>query len=210
MRGSESVGPLFVLVRYCSRLFPATSTQGLVLIQTLAPSLYFFFFAIISTAASGLSFALQEPICSIHPEQICEMTTSMSGLSRSVAKVIKAMNVCSPLFVSAANSVQVSDGAGVKMKRVIGAAVDYVDPFLLLDEFRSDSVGHTLSFFRTITNCNFIHFFFPPIVYISFMICRLPITLLDFLTILTEDLRYALTYICTYFIQSHSVFHFLV
>jgi len=52
------------------------------------------------------------------------MTTS-NGVSRVVAKIIKGMNV--------------SDGAGVKLKRVIGAAVDYVDPFLLLDEFKSDS-----------------------------------------------------------------------
>ncbi|MBN2802964.1 MAG: pirin family protein [Deltaproteobacteria bacterium] len=33
-----------------------------------------------------------------------------------------------------------SDGAGVKLKRVIGGGrVSYVDPFLLLDEFRSDN-----------------------------------------------------------------------
>ncbi|HTH68373.1 MAG TPA: quercetin 2,3-dioxygenase, partial [Rhodanobacter sp.] len=33
-----------------------------------------------------------------------------------------------------------SDGAGVKLKRVIGQpGLDMLDPFLLLDEFRSDS-----------------------------------------------------------------------
>jgi redox-sensitive bicupin YhaK (pirin superfamily) len=32
-----------------------------------------------------------------------------------------------------------SDGAGVRMTRVIGTpALDHFDPFLLLDEFRSD------------------------------------------------------------------------
>jgi quercetin 2,3-dioxygenase len=35
-----------------------------------------------------------------------------------------------------------SDGAGVKLKRVIGQpALDLLDPFLLLDEFRSDQAG---------------------------------------------------------------------
>ncbi|QWT19581.1 pirin family protein [Bacillus sp. NP157] len=35
-----------------------------------------------------------------------------------------------------------SDGAGVKLKRVIGQpALDMVDPFLMLDEFRSDQAG---------------------------------------------------------------------
>jgi len=35
-----------------------------------------------------------------------------------------------------------SDGAGVKLKRVIGQpALDMLDPFLLLDEFRSDQAG---------------------------------------------------------------------
>jgi hypothetical protein len=35
---------------------------------------------------------------------------------------------------------ETSDGAGVRLRRVIGAAaLDHLDPFLLLDEFRSDS-----------------------------------------------------------------------
>ena len=35
-----------------------------------------------------------------------------------------------------------SDGAGVKLTRVIGtAALGELDPFLMLDEFRSDSAG---------------------------------------------------------------------
>jgi redox-sensitive bicupin YhaK (pirin superfamily) len=35
-----------------------------------------------------------------------------------------------------------SDGAGVKLRRTIGTpALDHLDPFLLLDEFRSDSVA---------------------------------------------------------------------
>jgi redox-sensitive bicupin YhaK (pirin superfamily) len=41
----------------------------------------------------------------------------------------------------------VSDGAGVKLKRVIGASVDYVDPFLLLDEFKSDSANDYIAGF---------------------------------------------------------------
>ncbi|HMH66320.1 MAG TPA: pirin family protein [Pinirhizobacter sp.] len=41
-----------------------------------------------------------------------------------------------------------SDGAGVKLKRVIGQpALDMVDPFLLLDEFRSDQPGDYISGF---------------------------------------------------------------
>ncbi len=36
--------------------------------------------------------------------------------------------------------VETSDGAGVNLKRIIGSPqLDYLDPFLLLDEFRSDN-----------------------------------------------------------------------
>lgn len=36
----------------------------------------------------------------------------------------------------------VSDGAGVRMRRIIGTPqADYLDPFLLLDEFRTDEAG---------------------------------------------------------------------
>ncbi len=41
-----------------------------------------------------------------------------------------------------------SDGAGVKLKRVIGqAGLDMLDPFLLLDEFRSDDAGDYIAGF---------------------------------------------------------------
>ncbi|HET7747408.1 MAG TPA: pirin family protein, partial [Vicinamibacteria bacterium] len=41
-----------------------------------------------------------------------------------------------------------SDGAGVKLRRTIGTrALDHVDPFLLLDEFRSDSADDYLAGF---------------------------------------------------------------
>ncbi len=41
-----------------------------------------------------------------------------------------------------------SDGAGVKLKRVIGqAGLDMLDPFLLLDEFRSDTAGDYIAGF---------------------------------------------------------------
>jgi hypothetical protein len=41
-----------------------------------------------------------------------------------------------------------SDGAGVRLTRVIGtAALDHVDPFLLLDEFKSDRPGDYLAGF---------------------------------------------------------------
>jgi quercetin 2,3-dioxygenase len=41
-----------------------------------------------------------------------------------------------------------SDGAGVKLKRVIGQpALDMLDPFLLLDEFRSDQAGDYIAGF---------------------------------------------------------------
>lgn len=53
---------------------------------------------------------------------VCEMAAS-----RIVERLVKATNV--------------SDGAGVKLKRTIGALVDYVDPFLLLDEFKSETRG---------------------------------------------------------------------
>ena len=50
----------------------------------------------------------------------------MSNTTRKVAAVHKALNT--------------SDGAGVKLKRSIGMPdLDYIDPFLLLDEFSSDS-----------------------------------------------------------------------
>ena len=39
---------------------------------------------------------------------------------------------------------ETSDGAGVRLKRSLGMpALDYLDPFLLLDEFKSDDVSST-------------------------------------------------------------------
>lgn len=58
---------------------------------------------------------------------------SISGLSRAVVKLAKGMAV--------------SDGAGVRLKRSIGAAVDNVDPFLMLDEFKSDSADDYIAGF---------------------------------------------------------------
>jgi len=44
--------------------------------------------------------------------------------------------------------VDTSDGAGVKLKRVIGQpGLDMLDPFLLLDEFRSDQAGDYIAGF---------------------------------------------------------------
>ena len=41
-----------------------------------------------------------------------------------------------------------SDGAGVRLKRVIGTpALDHLDPFLLLDEFKSDRAGDYIAGF---------------------------------------------------------------
>lgn len=41
-----------------------------------------------------------------------------------------------------------SDGAGVRLKRIIGQpGLDMLDPFLLLDEFRSDSADDYLAGF---------------------------------------------------------------
>ena len=37
------------------------------------------------------------------------------------------------------NPINASDGAGVKLKRSIGVDPDYLDPFLMLDEFGSDN-----------------------------------------------------------------------
>ncbi|KAF2075850.1 hypothetical protein CYY_002836 [Polysphondylium violaceum] len=41
----------------------------------------------------------------------------------------------------------VSDGAGVKLKRTIGGTINYLDPFLLLDEFKSDDPNDYISGF---------------------------------------------------------------
>lgn len=48
----------------------------------------------------------------------------MNGIKRTINKLIR--------------SYETSDGAGVKLKRTIGGAISHVDPFLLLDEFKSD------------------------------------------------------------------------
>ena len=41
-----------------------------------------------------------------------------------------------------------SDGAGVKLKRSLGSpALSQLDPFLMLDEFRSDKAGDYLAGF---------------------------------------------------------------
>ena len=46
----------------------------------------------------------------------------------NVKKIIKALSA--------------SDGAGVKLKRSIGTPeADYIDPFLMLDEFGSEKIG---------------------------------------------------------------------
>ena len=51
-----------------------------------------------------------------------------------VKKIIKALNA--------------SDGAGVKLKRSIGTpAADYIDPFLMLDEFGSENKDDYLAGF---------------------------------------------------------------
>ena len=39
--------------------------------------------------------------------------------------------------------VATSDGAGVKLKRSIGVEPNYFDPFLMLDEFGSETVSYT-------------------------------------------------------------------
>ena len=60
--------------------------------------------------------------------------TSSPSPSRSVAQVVRGQPT--------------SDGAGVKLTRVIGQrALDMLDPFLLLDEFRSDQAGDYLAGF---------------------------------------------------------------
>ena len=51
-----------------------------------------------------------------------------------IKKIIKALNA--------------SDGAGVKLKRSIGTpAADYIDPFLMLDEFGSENKDDYLAGF---------------------------------------------------------------
>ena len=54
-----------------------------------------------------------------------------------VKKIVKALNA--------------SDGAGVKLKRSIGTPeADYIDPFLMLDEFGSDNKDDMLQVFHPI------------------------------------------------------------
>jgi len=54
-------------------------------------------------------------------------------MSRAVSKVLKG--------------VFTSDGGGVRLRRSIGGVVDHVDPFLLLDEFKSDNPGDYIAGF---------------------------------------------------------------
>jgi quercetin 2,3-dioxygenase len=62
------------------------------------------------------------------------MTTTTQTGERQVLKVVTGQPT--------------SDGAGVKLNRVIGTAeLDHVDPFLLLDEFKSDKPGDYLAGF---------------------------------------------------------------
>ena len=54
-----------------------------------------------------------------------------------IKKIIKALNA--------------SDGAGVKLKRSIGTPeADYIDPFLMLDEFGSENKDDYLEVFLLI------------------------------------------------------------
>ncbi len=62
------------------------------------------------------------------------MTTQTTIQSRSVSRIVKGQPV--------------SDGAGVKLNRIIGQRdLDMLDPFLMLDEFRSDQAGDYLAGF---------------------------------------------------------------
>eukprot|EP01133_Synstelium_polycarpum_P012009 gene12009-14040_t len=54
-------------------------------------------------------------------------------MSRIISKIATGMNT--------------SDGAGVKLKRVIGGPISSLDPFLLLDEFKSDKPGDYIAGF---------------------------------------------------------------
>jgi redox-sensitive bicupin YhaK (pirin superfamily) len=61
-------------------------------------------------------------------------STFKPSQSRSIARVVRAQDV--------------SDGAGVRLKRSIGTAdFDQLDPFLLLDEFRSDNASDYIAGF---------------------------------------------------------------
>jgi len=55
--------------------------------------------------------------------------------SRLVTKIINGLNV--------------SDGAGVKLKRTIGAGINSLDPFLLLDEFKSEDKNDYIKGFES-------------------------------------------------------------
>ena len=62
------------------------------------------------------------------------MTTQSSTRSRSVSRIVRGQPV--------------SDGAGVKLNRIIGQRdLDMLDPFLMLDEFRSDQADDYLAGF---------------------------------------------------------------
>ena len=58
------------------------------------------------------------------------------------------MSTSSRRVVHTVRGMPTSDGAGVKLTRVIGQpALDMLDPFLMLDEFRSDQAGDYLAGF---------------------------------------------------------------
>ena len=61
---------------------------------------------------------------------------------------MNATEVSARRVVTTVRGMPASDGAGVKLNRVIGQpALDMLDPFLMLDEFRSDQAGDYLAGF---------------------------------------------------------------
>ena len=56
----------------------------------------------------------------------------MGGIKKERERVVASI-------VRVINGRRVSDGAGVDIRRVIGlAGADYIDPFLMFDDFRND------------------------------------------------------------------------
>jgi redox-sensitive bicupin YhaK (pirin superfamily) len=71
---------------------------------------------------------------SVNPISTASVEATSSAAHREVVRIVRGMPA--------------SDGAGVKLNRVIGQpALEMLDPFLLLDEFRSDSSGDYIAGF---------------------------------------------------------------
>jgi len=86
------------------------------------------------TAFAGPGLSVWRMHASLSPSNVEPDMNASPSKSRGVERVVRGQPT--------------SDGAGVKLTRVIGQrALDMLDPFLMLDEFRSDQAGDYLAGF---------------------------------------------------------------